>query len=118
TTEHYTEWETVTKTVYAHQQWNCRFDQMPNEVGESLKMSCNPKQNWPWLTGDTGHFVVEDMVLLFMNDKDIDVDLNLLSEQEQFVKLNEAGRDNSDRFVFNISQGLRKGMLGDDFKIT
>lgn len=117
-TETYTEWETVTKTVYAHQQWNCRFDQMPNEVGESLKMSCNPKQNWPWLTGDTEHFVIEDMVLLFMNDKEIDVDLNLLSEQEQFIKLNEASRDNTDRFVFNISQGLRQGMLGDDFKIT
>lgn len=114
-TETYQELESVTKTVYAHQRWNCRFNEMPNKVQESLVKECRAEREFPWLSGDVSDFYIEDALLIFMNDKDIKVDLKLLSEVESFIDINKPSAERQDRFVFNLSQGVRSGLGEDDF---
>lgn len=117
-TETYTEPVSKIKTVYANQYWNCRFHQMPEHVGDSLDMACESERSFPWMSGDTMHFTTDTLLLNFINDKDISVNLNLYSENENFIKLNTESSVNSEQFVFKVYQGLRGSFGEDDFKIT
>lgn len=116
-TETYTEFVSKVKSVQAHQHWNCRFEQMPDSVGESIAQSCISEKSYPWMTGDTMHFTLDSLLLNFMNDKDINVDLNLLSENEDFKKINKKNEINKNAYVFKVYQGLRKDLGEDDYEI-